>query len=77
MSKAARRRRFLLWKKYWRQCVEVTGQQVPFTYAMGNAWVKAVYRIREGKFWAMPLWHNNKAAPYGGWEYRKWRKNVG
>jgi hypothetical protein len=70
MSKAAKQRRFLRWKKYRRQCTKSTRQHVPFTFGMSAAWIRAVYRVKEGKFYAMPPWHNDRRVPYGKWEWR-------
>lgn len=71
MSKAARRRRFLRWAKYRRQCTAVTKEHVPMTMAASTAWVRAVYSIHDGKFYAMPPWHCPDA-PIGDWERRMW-----
>lgn len=43
---------------------------MPFTFGMSTAWVKAFYRVDEGKFYAMPPWHNDRTVPYGSWEYK-------
>lgn len=71
MSKAAKQRRFLRWKKFRRQCEILTGQSMPFTYGMAEAWIKAKYRVHEGKFYAMPPWHHTGAS-IGSWEAKKW-----
>lgn len=77
MSKAVKQRRFRKWKKYRRQCTKLTGQHVPMTMAASWAWIRAVYRIRDGirdgKFYAMPPWHCPNA-PIGNWERRMWHR---
>lgn len=71
MSKAAKRRRFLRWRKYRRQCELVTGQSVPFTQSMGDAWIGARYRVRQGRLVRMPEWHHVNV-PIGTWEKRRY-----
>lgn len=71
MSKAAKQRRFRKWKKYRRQCTKLTGQHVPMTFAASTAWIRAAYRVWDGKFWAMPQWYCPDA-PIGDWERRMW-----
>lgn len=72
MSRAARYRKFLRWKKFRQQCAKVTGESVPFTLGMSQAWIRATYRIKGGKFYAMPPWHSDRSLPLGSWESRKW-----
>ena len=71
MSKAARKRRFLRWRKYRRQCALSTRQNVPFTKGMGNAWIKAMYRVMGGQLCAMPHWYTPDM-PIGSWD-RNWK----
>lgn len=71
MGRAAKRRRFLRWRKFRWQCETVTGQSVPFTIGMAEAWIRARYRVREGKFYTMPPWRRT-GAPIGDWEKRRW-----
>lgn len=71
MSKAAKQRRFRKWRKYRQQCAVSTGQNVPFTEGMGNAWVKAMYRVAGGPFCVMPHWYMPNV-PIGSWD-RHWK----
>lgn len=72
MSKAARRRNFLRWKKFRRQCGEATGESVPLTLGMCLAWTRAVYKVKDGEFYSMPPWHCDRSLPLGSWEPRRW-----
>ena len=71
MSKAANKRRFLKWRKYRQQCALSTRQNVPFTIGMSNAWIRAKYRVVEGRFYTMPHWYMPDM-PIGSWD-RNWR----
>lgn len=57
------------WRKYRRQCEQITGQSIPFTEAMSDAWVAAKRRGRFG--FRMPNWYSAKM-PIGDWERRRW-----
>lgn len=74
MSKAAKQRRFLKWRKYRQQCTELTGQSVPLTRGMATAWVRGFHRV-SGGFFAVPPWNIPYDIPIGSWQNRKWRSD--